>query len=111
MLVVLVIIGLLAGVVGPRLFSNVDKSKVTTARAQISALSKAVDQLRLDIDGRCLTPEWKCLIGVDVRCSRNLLNQRQQSIVRQVTLTPIRTEKFKLLVGIKLGKHSQHLGL
>jgi general secretion pathway protein G len=49
LLVVLVIIGLLAGIVGPRLFANVDKSKVTTAKAQINVLSKAVDQLRLDI--------------------------------------------------------------
>ena len=46
---VLVIIGLLAGIVGPRLFANVDKSKVTTAKAQINVLSKAVEQLRLDI--------------------------------------------------------------
>lgn len=49
LLVVLVIIGLLAGIVGPRLFSNVDRSKVTTARAQINVLSKSIDQLRLDI--------------------------------------------------------------
>ncbi|CAM2191515.1 Type II secretion system core protein G [Paraburkholderia kururiensis] len=49
LLVVLVIIGLLAGIVGPRLFANVDKSKETTAKAQIDVLSKAVDQLRLDI--------------------------------------------------------------
>lgn len=49
LLVVLVIIGLLAGIVGPRLFANVDKSKVTTAKAQINVLSKAVEQLRLDI--------------------------------------------------------------
>lgn len=49
LLVVLVIIGLLAGIVGPRLFANVDKSKMTTAKAQINVLNKAVDQLRLDI--------------------------------------------------------------
>lgn len=49
LLVVLVIIGLLAGIVGPRLFSNVDKSKITAAKAQINVLSKAVEQLRLDI--------------------------------------------------------------
>ncbi|WP_407672529.1 type II secretion system major pseudopilin GspG [Paraburkholderia gardini] len=49
LLVVLVIIGLLAGIVGPRLFANVDKSKVTTAKAQINVLGKAVEQLRLDI--------------------------------------------------------------
>lgn len=49
LLVVLVIIGLLAGIVGPRLFKNVDKSEVTTTRAQIDALSKAIDQYRLDM--------------------------------------------------------------
>lgn len=35
MLVVLVIIGLLAGLVGPRLFSKVDQSKVVTAQTQV----------------------------------------------------------------------------
>lgn len=49
LLVVLVIIGLLAGIVGPRLFKNVDKSEVTTAKAQVDALTKAVDQYRLDL--------------------------------------------------------------
>lgn len=49
LLVVLVIIGLLAGIVGPRLFKNVDKSEVTTAKAQVDALTKAVDQYRLDV--------------------------------------------------------------
>lgn len=48
LLVVLVIIGLLVGIVGPNLFKNVGKSEITTARAQIDALSKAVDQYRLD---------------------------------------------------------------
>lgn len=49
MLVVLVIIGLLAGLVGPRLFSKVDQSKVTTAQAQVKMLRGAVESLRLDI--------------------------------------------------------------
>lgn len=49
LLVVLVIIGLLAGIVGPRLFGNVSKSEVTTAKAQIDVLSKALDQFRLDV--------------------------------------------------------------
>lgn len=48
LMVVLVIIGLLAGIVAPNLFKNVDKSEVMTARAQIDALSKALDQYRLD---------------------------------------------------------------
>lgn len=48
LLVVMVIIGLLAGYVGPRYFAQVGKSEVKTARAQIDALEKALDQYRLD---------------------------------------------------------------
>lgn len=48
LLVVMVIIGLLAGYVAPRYFSQVGKAEVKTARAQIDALEKALDQYRLD---------------------------------------------------------------
>jgi general secretion pathway protein G len=48
LLVVMVIIGLLAGYVGPRYFAQVGKSQVKTARAQIDALEKALDQFHLD---------------------------------------------------------------
>jgi general secretion pathway protein G len=56
MLVVLVIIGMLAALVGPRLFSRVDQSKVQSAQAQIKMLRGAVEGLRLDI-GRYPTAE------------------------------------------------------
>ena len=56
MLVVLVIIGLLAGLVGPRLFSKVDQSKVTTAQTQVKILRGAVENLRMDM-GRYPTVE------------------------------------------------------
>jgi general secretion pathway protein G len=49
MLVVLVIIGLLAGLVGPRLFSKVDDSKIKTAKVQIKMLKGALETMRLDI--------------------------------------------------------------
>ena len=48
LLVVIVIIGLLAGYVAPRYFSQVGKSEVQVARAQIDAIEKALDQYRLD---------------------------------------------------------------
>lgn len=48
LLVVIVIIGLLAGYVAPRYFSQVGKSEIQVARAQIDALEKAVDQFRLE---------------------------------------------------------------
>ncbi len=49
LLVVLVIIGLLVGYVGPRYFSQVGKSEVKAARAQIRALEDSLDQYRLDV--------------------------------------------------------------
>lgn len=52
----MVIIGLLAGYVGPRFFSQIGKSEVKTARAQIDAFEKALDQYRLDV-GRYPTSE------------------------------------------------------
>ena len=56
LLVVVVIIGLLAGFVAPRYFGQVGKSEVNVAKAQIDALEKALDQYRLDI-GRYPTAE------------------------------------------------------
>ena len=48
LLVVVAIIGLLAGFVAPRYFGQVGKSEVNVAKAQIDALEKALDQYRLD---------------------------------------------------------------
>ena len=48
LLVVMVIIGLLAGYVGPKVFANIGKSEVKVARAQIDALQKALEQYRVD---------------------------------------------------------------
>src|SRR5438045_4280790 len=47
LLVVIVIIGLLAGYVAPRYFGQIGKSKVQVARAQLDSLEKALDQYRL----------------------------------------------------------------
>lgn len=49
LLVVMVIIGLLAGYVAPRYFGQIGKSEVKVARAQLDALEKALDQYRLDV--------------------------------------------------------------
>jgi general secretion pathway protein G len=56
LLVVIVIIGLLAAYVGPKYFSQLGKSEVTIARAQIGAFEKALDTYRLDV-GRYPTTE------------------------------------------------------
>jgi general secretion pathway protein G len=49
LLVVMVIIGLLAGLVAPRYFAQVGKSQTKTARAQIVALEQALEQYRIDV--------------------------------------------------------------
>jgi general secretion pathway protein G len=49
LLVVLVILGLLAGLVAPRMFGNVAKSEVKVARAQIASLETAIENFRLDM--------------------------------------------------------------
>ena len=48
LLVVLLIIALLAGYVGPKLFSQVDQAKITTAKAQMKSLSDALYRYRID---------------------------------------------------------------
>ncbi|MFZ5519877.1 MAG: type II secretion system major pseudopilin GspG [Pseudomonadota bacterium] len=49
LLVTLVIVGLLAGIVGPNVFKQMGKSEVKAARAQMDGLQKALDQYRLDV--------------------------------------------------------------
>jgi general secretion pathway protein G len=49
LLVVMVIIGLLAGYVAPRYFAQIGKSEVKAARAQIDAFEKALEAYNLDV--------------------------------------------------------------
>jgi general secretion pathway protein G len=56
LLVVMVIIGLLVGYVGPKYFGQIGKSQIKTALAQIDGLEKSLDQYRLDT-GRYPTTE------------------------------------------------------
>jgi general secretion pathway protein G len=55
-LVVIIIIGLLAALVGPRLFGKVSAAKLKAAKAQIELFGTALDALRLDV-GRYPTTE------------------------------------------------------
>jgi len=48
MLVVVTIIALFAALVGPKLFSNVDKAKITAARAQINSFKAALGSYKID---------------------------------------------------------------
>ena len=48
LLVVMVIIGLLAGYVGPRYFAQIGKSEIKATRAQIDGLEKAIELYHTD---------------------------------------------------------------
>ncbi len=48
LLVVILILGLLAGIVGPRLFGHTDEAKITKARVQIENLGTALKMYKLD---------------------------------------------------------------
>lgn len=49
LLVVMVIIGLLAALVAPKIFPSLGKGKTASAKAQIELLGQALDQYRLDM--------------------------------------------------------------
>lgn len=55
-LVVLAIIAMIAAVVGPRVFAQLDRSKTRTAELQVRALEAALETMRLDI-GRAPTAD------------------------------------------------------
>ncbi len=62
-LVVLAIMAVLATLVAPRLFNQVDRSKITTAKAQARSLKISLDAMRLDM-GRYPTAEEGLLLLV-----------------------------------------------
>ena len=49
LIVVLVILGLLAGIVGPRLWDRLGKSKATIAKLQVEQFSNALGLFRFDV--------------------------------------------------------------
>lgn len=48
LLIVMIILGLIASLVGPRMFGRVSSAKTGTARTQIELLGSALDSYRLD---------------------------------------------------------------
>lgn len=63
LLVVVAIIGLLAAYVGPRYFSQIGRSEVTVAQAQIEAFDRALDTYRIDV-GHYPSPEQGLIVLV-----------------------------------------------
>ena len=56
LLIVLVVLGLLVSIVGPKYFTQLGKSEAKAAQAQVASLAKALDMYRVDV-GRSPTTE------------------------------------------------------
>lgn len=63
LLVVLVIIGLLGSLVGPKLFGKADAAKIQTAQTQVKMLKGALETMRLDIGRFPTTSEGLALLN------------------------------------------------
>ena len=57
LLVVVLIIGMLTGIIAPRLIGQIGKSEVTAAAAQMDAITKALDAYRFDMGAYPSTSE------------------------------------------------------
>lgn len=88
MLVVMVIIGLLVGLIGPRLFTRVDDSKIKAAQVQIKMLKGALETLRLDIGRFPTTEEGLDLLFQPPSDERLRLLWRGPYLDEQVPLDP-----------------------
>ena len=65
LLVVMVILAMLAALVGPRLFSNVEKGQQSAAKTQIEMLGQGLDSFRLDIGRYPTTSEGLKALDAD----------------------------------------------
>lgn len=66
-LVVVVVIGMLAGLVGPRIIGRVSEARTATARTQVELLGLALDNYRLDNGGYPTTEQG--LVALQVKPS------------------------------------------
>jgi general secretion pathway protein G len=107
MLVVLVIIGLLAGLVGPQLLGRVDISKVTAADTQIRMLKASIETMRLDI-GRFPTQEEGLNLLVNVPGDEKIARKwRGPYLAEDVPLDPWSNPYIYLpLTGTKMALYS-----
>ena len=85
LLVVMVIIGLLAGFVAPRYFAQVGKSQVKAAKAQIDALDKAIEQFRIDVGRAPTTDEGLAALNA---APANLPNWSGPYLKKELPLDP-----------------------
>src|SRR5688572_29533992 len=87
-LVVIIVIGLLAGLVGPRILGRVSEAKTATARTQIELMGVALDNYRLDNGGYPTTEQG--LVALQEKPAREPLplNWRGPYLKKAIPLDP-----------------------
>ncbi len=87
-MVVVIVLGLLAGLVGPRIIGRVSEAKGTTARTQIEMMSTALDSYRLDNGRYPTTQQGLRALRVEPAEEPLPVNWRGPYLRREVPLDP-----------------------
>jgi len=88
LLVVLVILGLLAGLVGPKMFGKVDGAKVKTVETQLKLFKAALQTYRLDMGEYPSTQDGMRAIIVSPDSARAKQNWKGPYLDEQLPLDP-----------------------
>lgn len=87
-LVVIVILGVLASLVGPTVFGHVGTAKTTTSRSQIELLSAALDAYRLDTGTYPTTEQGLAALREEPSDPPSVQGWRGPYLRREVPLDP-----------------------
>jgi general secretion pathway protein G len=88
LLVVVLVIGLLAGLVGPRILGHVTEAKSATARTQISMLGVALDSYGLDNGGYPTTEQGLAALQQRPNGEPAAINWRGPYLARAIPADP-----------------------
>ena len=94
LLVVLVVLGLLAGIVAPKYFNQLGKSETKVARAQIEGLVKALDIYRLEV-GRYPSTEQ----GLSALVTAPTVDACSVSVISRPSILPMSARRGSSATG------------
>jgi len=88
LLIVMVILGLLSALVGPRLFGHLASSKTKAARTQIELVGAALDMYRLDLGRYPATEEGLSALSVKPADEAQAVNWRGPYLKKKLDKDP-----------------------
>lgn len=88
LIVVIVVLGLLVGLVGPQIMGRVDDAKVTAAKTQMSLMGTALDNYRLDNGSYPASAQGLAALRVRPSAGVSPMNWRGPYLRKEVPLDP-----------------------